>query len=417
MWETAPALRAALAGRRQTLRDLATHAHVVGAIGAGKSTFLANRLVEMAGRGHGVCYITPHGAGEVLAVIPEHRVQDVIYLDPASDRPLGLNMLKLYTASSVERHVVADQTVGLFAVLFERSMGDNIIDRLYGGTLAVLDALEAPTFYDLYRFLTDEGFRGECLERCKAPAVAEIFTKEGPSLDRAAAKVRRSVTNEVVLAALCQRQGLDLARIVADRKILICDLDQAKLGELTSSFLAQIIVAKLQIIATARSTKAPPYHLLFDEFQRYASSSIKILVEEGRKRNMPLCLAHQRAGQLSDDMQDCLALVGSCYYFRQTAKDAKAAEDDFPKDWVKAHPGLFIRLPQYHVAARELVRDVPRYHSFKTPPPPPPTGRAQEIMDASRRGPTREEIVREVVARVEPAPLDVSGEVRHVAGR
>ncbi|HEU5187986.1 MAG TPA: DUF87 domain-containing protein, partial [Candidatus Saccharimonadales bacterium] len=74
------------------------HVFVVGGTGNGKTTLLKYGLVQDIKNGKGVAVIDPHGdlAQELLTYIPEERIKDVIYFNPADvSYPIGLNLLEV----------------------------------------------------------------------------------------------------------------------------------------------------------------------------------------------------------------------------------------------------------------------------------------------------------------------------------
>ena len=76
--------------------DRQRHVYVVGQTGMGKSTLLLNMLVQDIQRGKGVALIDPHGdlAEQLLDHIPQRRMTDVIYINPAdTEYPVGINLL------------------------------------------------------------------------------------------------------------------------------------------------------------------------------------------------------------------------------------------------------------------------------------------------------------------------------------
>ena len=79
-----------------SIDDARQHLHVIGPTGTGKSTLLANLICQDIAAGRGVVVIEPKGdlIEDVLARIPEKRLQDVVVLDPTeTDYPIGLNPL------------------------------------------------------------------------------------------------------------------------------------------------------------------------------------------------------------------------------------------------------------------------------------------------------------------------------------
>src|SRR5205814_8228908 len=82
---------------RLAVQDRLHHLHVLGPTGVGKSTLLANLILQDITAGHGVVVIDPKGdlCSDILARVPADRAEDVIVLDPAStDRPIGFNILQ-----------------------------------------------------------------------------------------------------------------------------------------------------------------------------------------------------------------------------------------------------------------------------------------------------------------------------------
>lgn len=66
----------------------------------GKSVLLKNLAYQDMLAGRGFCFIDPHGdvTEELLSMVPENRIDDVIYFDPSdTDFPIGMNMLEFTT--------------------------------------------------------------------------------------------------------------------------------------------------------------------------------------------------------------------------------------------------------------------------------------------------------------------------------
>src|SRR4051812_23658913 len=70
------------------------HIYIVGVPGSGKSTLLLNMMKQDIERGNGFALLDPHGdlVDLVLPHIPEHRITDTIYFNPADPAyPISLN--------------------------------------------------------------------------------------------------------------------------------------------------------------------------------------------------------------------------------------------------------------------------------------------------------------------------------------
>ena len=98
--------------------DALRHLHVIGPTGVGKSTLLANLILQDIEAGRSVVVIEPKGdlVADVLDRIPAARHRDVVLLDPADvARPVGLNVLSAATETNV------DAVVHLFRSIFSSS--------------------------------------------------------------------------------------------------------------------------------------------------------------------------------------------------------------------------------------------------------------------------------------------------------
>ena len=77
------------------------HMYVIGQTGMGKSVFLENLAYQDMCDGRGFAFIDPHGDAveALLQRVPENRIDDVIYFDPADiEHPVGMNMFEYVVA-------------------------------------------------------------------------------------------------------------------------------------------------------------------------------------------------------------------------------------------------------------------------------------------------------------------------------
>lgn len=77
---------------------LKRHVYIIGGTGNGKTTMIQYSIVQDIQNGKGLAVVDPHGdmAETLLSYIPEERIDDVIYFNPADlSYPIGLNLLEL----------------------------------------------------------------------------------------------------------------------------------------------------------------------------------------------------------------------------------------------------------------------------------------------------------------------------------
>jgi hypothetical protein len=87
--------------------DAAFHTLLMGPTGSGKSSVLLNLLATDIRAGRGVLLLDPKGdlASEALTLIPEHRRDDVVVIDPTNPAPIGLNP---FAGSGAAPEITAD---------------------------------------------------------------------------------------------------------------------------------------------------------------------------------------------------------------------------------------------------------------------------------------------------------------------
>ncbi len=112
---------------RLGVADARHHVHLLGPTGVGKSTLIAQLVLEDFSAGRGAVVIDPAGdlVDDLLSRIPEGQEERVDLFDPLDPAPPGLNVL-----DGADQSLVVDQVVGIFARVFERFWGPRTDDVL-----------------------------------------------------------------------------------------------------------------------------------------------------------------------------------------------------------------------------------------------------------------------------------------------
>lgn len=284
------------------------HTYVIGASGTGKSTLLQNMIVQDIMNGEGVGVLDPHGdlVDEILAHVPEHRLDDVVLLDPADkEYAVGLNLLSAH--SDLEKQLLASDLVAVFRRL-STSWGDQMTSVLGNAVLAFLESAHGGTIADLRRFLVEKSFRRGFLETVTDPEVVYYWKREFPLLTGKPqapllTRLDTFLRPKLVRHMVCQKENrLDFAAIMNERKIFLAKLAQGAIGEENAYLLGAFLVSKLHQIAQSRQEveeKArSDFYLYIDEFQNFLTPSMAAILSGARKYHLGLILAHQDLSQL-----------------------------------------------------------------------------------------------------------------------
>jgi hypothetical protein len=313
--------------------------------------------------GQGYAIIDPHGDFAVnnMRFIPESRLKDVVYFNPADTAfPLGFNPLEVTNPN--QKTNISSEVIGVLKRMFGESWGPRLEYILRYTILALLDRPET-TMLDITRMLTDKKFREDTLSYCKDTVVMQFWRVEFASWnDKFVAeaiapvlnKVGAFTANPVIRNIIGQpKSTFKIREIMDEGKILIVNLSKGLIGEDNASILGSFLVTKIQLAAMSRSDipnieDRRPFYLYVDEFQNFATDSFATILSEARKYGLNLTVANQYISQMSDTVRDAVfGNVGTMICFRVSADDAPILSKQFepqfePNDLLQMHNRNFI---------------------------------------------------------------------------
>ncbi len=369
--------------------DRTRHFYTIGKTGMGKTAMLENMAVQDIQRGEGVGFIDPHGeaAEKLLSFIPEHRINDVVYFNPANlERAIGFNVMEKVDPDY--RHLVASGLMGVFKKIWPDVWSPRMEYILNNTILALLDYPNS-TLLGINRMMSDPDFRRKVVDKIQDPVVKSFWTKEFASWSQQYAteavaaiqnKVGQFTSAGIVRNIVGQvNSTISMNDIMDNQKIFIANLSKGKIGEDNSTLLGALIITKLQLAAMERVNfpehERKDFYLYIDEFQNFATRSFIGILSEARKYRLNLILSHQYIGQLDEQdtegthMRDAIfGNVGTIVTFRLGAKDAELLEKEFTPEIAMED---LINLPKYNIYTKLMINGIAgEPFSAETMPPP-----------------------------------------------
>lgn len=302
---------------------IASHKHVIGITGQGKSKFLAHCFVELVAQGVGASLIDPHSdlADDVLAMLADRGLADdrLVFVDfGRRDRFLPFNVLDQdYPYDKLAAQMVeACKRVwpaldGGVAPMFENVM-------LAGCRTLIENHLP---FAALPLLISDKRYRDRLLANCTDPLAVQYFRstfdplRPADQLDQAQSSLRRvfllNFPEELRYTLGQSENRLNIRDIMDSGKSAIYDL--GGLSQDAQKFLGALITHGYEEASLARSdiheSQRVPHHLFLDEFSMFSSTTeegLGRILSLARKYKLTLWLAHQTWGQLSDRIANAL---------------------------------------------------------------------------------------------------------------
>jgi len=381
--------------------DRRQHMYVIGKTGVGKTAFLKNMAMQDIENGQGLAIIDPHGefVEEILDNIPAHRVNDVVYFNPADmDFPISFNIMEVQDPRY--KHLIASGLIGIFTKIWANVWSARMEYILANCILALLDT-PGTTLLGIPRMLVDRDYRQKIINNLKDPVVKSFWVNEYEEWEsryrnEAIAPVQNKVGQFLNVSFVRNIVGqakntIDVDEIMNNQKILLVNVSKGRIGEDNSAILGAMLITKIQLSAMERvripEDERKDFYLYVDEFQNFATDSFVNILSEARKYRLDLVIAHQYIGQLVTDTSTAVrdavfGNVGTIVCFRVGAADAEFLEQEFMPEFLQND---LIRLANYNIYIKLMIDGITsRPFSAKTISPAP------VVVDHNKR----EEIIR-----------------------
>ncbi len=302
------------------------HMYIIGQTGMGKSVFLENIAFQDMCDGRGFAFIDPHGDAveAILKRVPEERIDDVIYFDPADiEHPVGMNMFEFTNPD--QKDFIVQEGISMLQSLFDPNnqgfFGPRGQHMFRNAALLLMSDPAGATFIDIPQCFTDPEFVKSKLKYVTDKAVYDYWTKEFPASQKSndagevitwfASKWGPFLSNTIMRNTLGQvKSGFNIREIMDNKKIFLVNLSKGRLGDINANLLGMIFVMKFQQAAMSRQdipeNERKDFCLYVDEFQNFATDSFESILSEARKYRLNLIVANQFMTQLTDKIREAL---------------------------------------------------------------------------------------------------------------
>lgn len=372
----------------------------IGSQGGGKSTGMLQQIRvdatwrDRQGRPKALVLldIGKDTAKRALGIIPADR--DVIWFDPADPAcPWTLNPLM---AGVHENALANDVLEGLTQVFGDDAIRSRSREFLGNAILAVKEVHgDQADFSMVYKMLTDQTFRQDVIDKVRDPHERDYwqvtftqtvannprFVEEGLAAPRNKLdEVLRAPAVRHALTAGPGRQQLNLRDVVTGRKVLVANLDKARLGKsgarLLGVFLITMLWHALETQTDVPEAERVPTSLVIDEAQNFISEGFLDILAEGRAYGAQTTLAVRFLGEILSDraILGVRTLVQNLIIYQFELREEA---EDFMKRFMRTYSNMispsdeaqdninfgaddFMRLPKHHVVCRWMVDGSPQ---------------------------------------------------------
>jgi len=301
----------------------AIHMHVLGRSGQGKTYLLEHMIRSDIDNRRGLCLIDPHGDlyERVLKYCVRKRLHNkVILIDPNDYQwAVGLNYLEynsaIYSATSHAGIVMRG-----IAKVFGGESPETMPRLQRWERNALVPLIQAKlTLIELFDFLDTEDptLRQQLIAKMDSYYLAREWERfdalrkadQDLFIDSVLNRANKFTIGDTVRRIFGQRVStIDFRKAMDEGKIILCNLNCDKLSIEEQKMLGVVVIDKIYQAGRSRSDiseskrkRMPPFYFYIDEFGELVSEDIAKALQELRKFQVSLVLAHQELQQLRED--------------------------------------------------------------------------------------------------------------------
>ncbi|MGP8078154.1 MAG: hypothetical protein ACLQD8_06235 [Thermoplasmata archaeon] len=394
----------------------AGHAVVLGASGAGKTWFLADRAAHAIARGEPVVALDLHGdlTPSIVARLDPGARSRAVCLD-LSDRPVP-GIAAIAPGASPERaaaHLVA-------ALKRLTPDGSEVywgfrLERIFDSFVRLVQE-SGGSLLDLHALLTDPDLRDAARLATREPDLARFLEELGPIVRRtpdflwaATARLAKVAAIPSLAELLAPGDGgLPVEELLGAGRPLLVRIPLALLGPEAAAFAGTLVLARIYLgVAAGRSegVRRPPATVVLDEVQCLSPRLVAEMLADGRKFGFRLLVATQFPERLAPDLRSAVAGVVRDFVAFRIPRPSVAVAGE----WLGLTPADSERwltdLPAGHGLARNP--DVPAIQPIG---PVPGSALPEEETWAQAVRATREEFGPSASSDLGPVPDDPASE-------
>ncbi|HEV7681911.1 MAG TPA: type IV secretion system DNA-binding domain-containing protein [Pyrinomonadaceae bacterium] len=306
------------------------HTHVIGSSGSGKSKFLEWMMRGDLRNRQGFCLLDPHGTlYDDVAAYAAHHVLDreIILLNLSKpDSVIGFNPFRQTTGGDISVQVDRRLSATFHAWGVANADATPTLERtlrlIY--TIMLEHNLGLPQAAHLIDFNAGE-VRGHLIEQLQTPLVQrewrELQSLKAKDWRDETLSAKNRLFRLLSSTALTRFMGLpersiNLQEAMDQGKIVLVNLAASDhLSQENARVFGALLINEFFECALRRQRQPNgddphPYYLYLDEFAEFVSLDVAAMLDRVRKFGLFMVLAHQRFGQLDENLID--AVLSEC---------------------------------------------------------------------------------------------------------
>ena len=289
------------------------HTYLLGSSGSGKTNLIENVIAHDLQSDQDCCVVVIDSQTQLTEKLARLEVEDTTFITPKFD--LALNLFDVgydeMKGRGIAGETLINKTVGLLSFVLEGMMGAEFTNpqkTIFQYVIQLVISIPGGNINTFMDILAEDG------QERYAEAIAELdenlqrfFTVDFPSPDyrRTREAIRRKL-DSLLLNPTFRRlfsateNKIDMLDELERQKLIIIDTNKPMLDDAASAFFGRLFIAMILRASHQRfkaGQRLRPVYVIVDEAHEYFDKSVSDMLEQARKANIGLVVAHQSISQ------------------------------------------------------------------------------------------------------------------------
>lgn len=308
-----PLLPLADVSGRVSLRDRMYHTYLLGSSGSGKTNLIENVIAHDLQSDEDCCVVVIDSQTQLCEKLAALDVPNTTYITPKYD--LALNLFDVgyerMKRRGIEGETLINKTVALLSFVMEGMMGGEFTNpqrTIFQYAIQLVISIPGGNIFTFMEILSDDAhlkyadqiaeFDGNTRRFFTSDFGSDGYKRSREAIKRRLDSLLLNPTFRRLFSATENR--IDMLNELATQKLILIDTNKPMLDDVASAFFGRLFIAMILRASHmrfdgGRSTR--PVYLIVDEAHEYFDGSISDMLEQARKANIGLIVAHQSISQ------------------------------------------------------------------------------------------------------------------------
>ncbi|WP_281855898.1 hypothetical protein [Litoreibacter halocynthiae] len=295
------------------LQDRMYHTYLLGSSGSGKTNLIENIIAHDLRSDEDCCVIVIDSQTQLIDKLAKLDIPNTTHITPKYD--LALNLFDVgyeeMKGRGIEGETLINKTVGLLSFVLEGMMWAEFTNpqkTIFQYVIQLVISIKGGNINTFMDILADGGHERYADEISQLDEnMQRFFAVDYPAPDykRTREAIRRRMDG-LLLNPTFRRlfsaieNKIDMFEEMATQKLILIDTNKPMLDDAPSAFFGRLFIALILRASYRRFDGAKterPVYLIVDEAHEYFDRSISDMLEQARKANIGLIVAHQSISQ------------------------------------------------------------------------------------------------------------------------